>query len=164
FRSLWLVATMLIVFAVILAMADTWGKQLKPMRRLNWRDGILYGLAQALALIPGVSRSGGTITMGLALGYTRQAAARYAFLLAVPAVFASGFYKLGRSIASPDPGAPYGMGETIIATLVAFLVGYAVIAWLMRFISNNSFKIFVWYRILLGAALYILLGLGLISA
>src|SRR5699024_8088960 len=85
-RSLWLVATMLIVFAVILAMADTWGKQLKPMRRLNWRDGILYGLAQALALIPGVSRSGGTITMGLALGYTRQAAARYAFLLAVPAV------------------------------------------------------------------------------
>src|SRR5699024_139530 len=81
FLSLWLVATMLIVFAVILAIADTWGKQLKPMWRLNWRDGILYGLAQALALIPGVSRSVGTITMGLALGYTRQAAARYASLL-----------------------------------------------------------------------------------
>src|SRR5690625_5551971 len=68
FRSLWLVATMLIIFGVILAMADTWGKQMKPIRRLSWRDGILYGFAQALALIPGVSRSGGTITMGLALG------------------------------------------------------------------------------------------------
>ncbi|GAA4109469.1 undecaprenyl-diphosphate phosphatase [Enteractinococcus coprophilus] len=164
FRSLWIVATMLIVFGVLLAMADTWGKQIRPLTRLSWRDGILYGLAQALALIPGVSRSGGTITMGLALGYTREAAARYAFLLAVPAVFASGFYKLGKSIASPDPAAPYGMGETMVATLVAFLVGYAVIAWLMRFISNNSFKIFVWYRILLGAALYILLGIGVISA
>lgn len=164
FRSLWLVATMLIVFGVILAMADTWGRQIKPITRLSWRDGILYGLAQALALIPGVSRSGGTITMGLALGYTRKAAARYAFLLAVPAVFASGFYKLAQSIAEPDPNAAYGMGETFIATVVAFVIGYAVIAWLMRFITNNSFKIFVWYRILLGVALYILLGLGLINA
>lgn len=164
FRSLWLVATMLIVFGVILAMADTWGRQVKPISRLSWRDGILYGLAQALALIPGVSRSGGTITMGLALGYTRKAAARYAFLLAVPAVFASGFYKLAQSIAEPDPNAAYGMGETFIATIVAFVIGYAVIAWLMRFITNNSFKIFVWYRILLGVALYILLGLGLINA
>lgn len=164
FRSLWLVATMLIVFGVILAMADTWGKQVKPIRKLTWRDGILYGLAQAMALIPGVSRSGGTITMGLALGYTRQAAARYAFLLAVPAVFASGFYKLSQSISSPDPSATYGMLETLVATVVAFFVGYAIIAWLMRFISNNSFKVFVWYRILLGAALYVLLGLGIINA
>lgn len=164
FRSLWLVATMLIVFGVILAMADTWGRQIKPISRLSWRDGILYGFAQALALIPGVSRSGGTITMGLALGYTRKAAARYAFLLAVPAVFASGFYKLAQSLAEPDPNAAYGMGETFVATVVAFVIGYAVIAWLMRFISNNSFMIFVWYRILIGVALYILLGLGLINA
>src|SRR5690625_1059247 len=164
FRSLWLVATMLIVFGVLLALADRLGKQQKSLDKLTLRDGLLYGLAQALALIPGVSRSGGTITMGLALGYTRSAAARYAFLLAVPAVFASGFYKLGQSIADPDPSAAYGMGETIVATVVAFIVGYAVTAWLMRFISNNSFKIFVWYRILLGAGLYILLGLGLINA
>lgn len=164
FRSLWLVATMLIIFGVILAMADTWGKQMKPIRRLSWRDGILYGFAQALALIPGVSRSGGTITMGLTLGYTRPAAARYAFLLAVPAVFASGLYKLARSISAPDPTAAYGMSETIVATIVAFLVGYVIIAWLMRFISNNSFMIFVWYRIVLGMALYILLGLGVINA
>ncbi|GAA2038197.1 undecaprenyl-diphosphate phosphatase [Yaniella flava] len=164
FRSSWIVATMLIVFGVLLAMADTWGKQFKPIRQLTWRDGILYGLAQALALIPGVSRSGGTITMGLALGYTRQAAARYAFLLAVPAVFASGFYKLAQSLTEPDPAATYGMAETFLATGVAFIVGYAVIAWLMRFISNNSFNVFAWYRILLGVALYILLGLGLINA
>src|SRR5699024_2421239 len=141
-----------------------WGKQLKPMRRLNWRDGILYGLAQALALIPGVSRSGGTITMGLALGYTRQAAARYAFLLAVPAVFASGFYKLAKAVASPDPTAAVGIGEPIIATDVAFVIGYAVIALLMRFISRTSFKVFLWYRRLIGAGLYGLLALGVINA
>src|SRR5690625_1561431 len=164
FRSLWLVATMLIVFGVLLALADRLGKQQKSLDKLTLRDGLLYGLAQALALIPGVSRSGGTITMGLALGYTRPAAARYAFLLAVPAVFASGLYKLARSISAPDPTAAYGMSETIVATIVAFLVGYVIIAWLMRFISNNSFMIFVWYRIVLGMALYILLWLGGINA
>ena len=164
FRSLWLVATMLIFFGVLLAIADAWGRHMKPISRLSWRDGILYGLAQALALIPGVSRSGGTITMGLALGYTRKAAARYAFLLAVPAVFASGFYKLGQTIVDPQQSPAYGMGETLLATVVAFIIGYAVIAWLMRYISNNSFNIFVWYRILLGVALYILLGLGVINA
>ena len=164
FRSLWLVATMLIVFGVLLAVADAWGRHVKPLSRLTWRDGILFGLAQALALIPGVSRSGGTITMGLALGYTRKAAARYAFLLAVPAVFASGFYKLGQTIVNPEQSPAYGMGETLVATAVAFVVGYAIIAWLMRYISNNSFNIFVWYRILLGVALYILLGLGVINA
>lgn len=164
FRSLWLVATMLIVFGVLLAVADAWGRHVKPLSRLSWRDGILFGLAQALALIPGVSRSGGTITMGLALGYTRKAAARYAFLLAVPAVFASGFYKLGQTIVNPEQSPAYGMGETLVATAVAFVVGYAIIAWLMRYISNNSFNIFVWYRILLGVALYILLGLGVINA
>src|SRR5699024_12866158 len=107
---------------------------------------------------------GGTITMGLALGYTRQAAARYAFLLAVPAVFASGFYKLAQSIASPDPAATYGMLETLLATVVAFFVGYAIIAWLMRFISNKSLNVFVWYSILLGDALYVLLGFVIINA
>lgn len=164
FRSLWVTATMLIVFAVLLALADRLGRQAKPLERLTYRDGILYGFAQALALIPGVSRSGGTITMGLALGYTRQAAARYAFLLAVPAVFASGFYKLFKSLGDPAAAGPYGMGETLLATGIAFVVGYAVIAWLMRFISQNSFMPFVWYRIALGLGLYVMLGTGLISA
>lgn len=164
FRSLWITATMLIVFGLLLALADTLGRQVKPLTELRWRDGILYGFAQAMALIPGVSRSGGTITMGLALGYTRPAATRYAFLLAVPAVFASGFYKLFGAITDPEPNAPYGMGETVLATGVAFVVGYAVIAWLMRFITTHSFRGFVWYRILLGTAIYLLLGFGVINA
>lgn len=164
FRSLWIVATMLIVFGLLLAVADVFGSQVKPLEKLTVRDGILYGLAQSLALIPGVSRSGGTITMGLALGYTRPAAARYAFLLAVPAVFASGFYKLFQSLAEPGLQGPYGMGQTALATVIAFVVGYVVIAWLMRYISTHSFKPFVWYRIGLGLVLYILLGFGVISA
>jgi undecaprenyl-diphosphatase len=164
FRSLWIVATMLIVFGLLLAVADSLGRQVKPLEKLTVRDGILYGFAQMMALIPGVSRSGGTITMGLALGYTREAATRYAFLLAVPAVFASGFYKLVKALAEPGQQGAYGMGETAVATVVAFVVGYVVIGWLMRFISTNSFKPFVWYRIGLGTVLYILLGLGLISA
>ncbi|MCT2007242.1 Undecaprenyl-diphosphatase [Micrococcus lylae] len=164
FRSLWVTATMLIVFAILLALADRFGRQRKPLEQLTVRDGILYGFAQALALIPGVSRSGGTITMGLALGYAREAAARYAFLLAVPAVFASGFYKLFKSVGDPTTAGPYGMGETLLATLIAFAVGYAVIAWLMRFITQNSFMPFVWYRIALGLGLYVMLGTGLISA
>lgn len=164
FRSLWIVATMLIVFGVLLAFADRFGRQTKPLEQLTLRDGLLYGLAQAMALIPGVSRSGGTITMGLALGYTRPAATRYAFLLAVPAVFASGLYKLFSTLAETGVQGPYGMGETAAATVVAFAVGYAVIAWLMRFISTHSYKPFVIYRIGLGVLLYLLLGFGIISA
>lgn len=165
FRSMWITATMLIVFGVLLAAADTLGRQVKPLEKLTVRDGILFGLAQALALIPGVSRSGGTITMGLALGYTREAATRYAFLLAVPAVFASGFYKLFSSLTEPGGmQGPYGMGETLLATGIAFIVAYVVIGWLMKFISTNSYKPFVWYRIGLGLLLYILLGFGVISA
>ena len=164
FRSLWITATMLIVFGVLLALADRCGRQTKPLEKLTMRDGVLYGLAQALALIPGVSRSGGTIAAGLAMGYTRPAATRYAFLLAVPAVFASGLYKLYTSLTEPGTQGPYGMGETVVATGIAFVVAYVVIAWLMRFISTNSYLPFVWYRIILGGVLFALLGAGVISA
>ena len=164
FRSLWITATMLVVFGVLLALADRYGRQRKTLEDLTVRDGVVYGLAQALALIPGVSRSGGTITAGLAMGYTRPAAARYAFLLAVPAVFASGLYKLAKSVTDVTADGPYGGGETLLATVIAFVVGYAVIAWLMKYISSNSYMPFVWYRIALGLALYALLGLGLIAA
>lgn len=164
FRSLWITATMLVVFGVLLALADRYGRQRRELKDLTVRDGILYGFAQALALIPGVSRSGGTITAGMAMGYTRAAAARYAFLLAVPAVFASGLYKLAKSLGDPAGTGPYGMGETLLATVVAFAVGYAVIAWLMKYISSNSYLPFVWYRVALGLVLFVLLGLGLISA
>src|SRR5690606_24720656 len=104
-RNLYITAAMLMVFGVILGLADRYGRRQRGLEELTWKHGVLFGLAQALALIPGVSRSGGTITAGLLLGYTREAAARYSFLLAVPAVLASGLYQLYRSaqIASPVP-------------------------------------------------------------
>jgi len=164
FRSLWITATMLIVFGLLLAAADRLGRQTKPLERLTLRDGIVFGFAQALALIPGVSRSGGTITAGMAMGYTREASARYAFLLAVPAVFASGLYKLAKTVADPGQQGPYGAGETLLATVIAFVVGYIVIAWLMRFISSHSYLPFVWYRLGLGVLLFALLGTGVLTA
>lgn len=161
FRSLWIVATMLIVFGIILGLADWAGRKTRTLEQLNVPHGILFGVAQALALIPGVSRSGGTISMGLFLGYERAAAARYAFLLAIPAVFGSGFYQLFKSIGEPSV---YGLVETGAATLVAFVVGLLVIAFFMNYISKRSFLPFVIYRILLGGLLLVLLGTGVLSA
>ena len=123
--------------------------------------GVAIGFAQVLALIPGVSRSGATMTAGLALGYTRPAAARFGFLLAIPAVFGSGLYELVHSFGEPE-GA-YGYAATAVATVVAFAVGYAVIAFLMRYIEKRSFLPFVIYRIALGSVLLVLLGLGILN-
>jgi undecaprenyl-diphosphatase len=160
FRSLWLIAATLIVFGILLGVADWVGAKRRKMTDLTVPHGILFGLAQALALIPGVSRSGGTITMGLFLGYERAAAARYAFLLAIPAVFGSGFYQLAKSWGEPSV---YTLGETAIATLVAFFVALGVIAFLMSWISKHSFLPFVLYRLLLGGALIVLLSLGVLQ-
>ncbi|MDQ0708783.1 undecaprenyl-diphosphatase [Arthrobacter woluwensis] len=164
FRSLWIVATTLIVFGMILAVADVFGKQERQLKDLTVKHGVLYGFAQALALIPGVSRSGGTITAGLFMGYTREAAARYSFLLAIPAVFGSGFYQLFKVLKGSEAAGPYGLGETALATLIAFAVGYVIIGWFLKFISSRGYQAFVWYRIGLGAALYLLLGFGVIPA
>ncbi|GAA1348564.1 undecaprenyl-diphosphate phosphatase [Falsarthrobacter nasiphocae] len=163
FRSLWIVGTTLIVFGVILGVADAVGRQVRKLEDLTVPHGLIYGFAQALALIPGVSRSGGTITAGLLMGYTREAAARYSFLLAMPAVFASGLYELYGALKSTSPTV-YTMPQTALATVIAFGVGYAIIAWFLRYISHNSFRPFVWYRIGLGVVVYILLGTGVISA
>ncbi len=160
-RNLWLVATMLWVFALVLLWADRTAANVKPLSELTWRDGIAYGFAQALALIPGVSRSGGTITAGLLLGYRREAAARYAFLLAIPAVYASGFYEL---LQIGEEGTPADWGPTILATVVGFFVALAVIAWFIRYVSSRGFGIFVGYRILLAAGIYVLLLTGTLSA
>ncbi|NDK30386.1 undecaprenyl-diphosphate phosphatase [Nesterenkonia haasae] len=162
FRTLWLIATTLIVFAVFLAIADCFGTQTKNLSQLSVRDGILFGFAQSLALIPGVSRSGGTITAGLLMGYTREAAARYSFLLAVPAVFGSGFYKLLGSIDEPD--GPYTLMHTLVATGVGFIVAYVIIGWFLRYISTHSYTLFVVYRIVLGVFVYICLSFGIINA
>lgn len=163
FRSLWITATMLVVFGIFLALADTYGRQQRALKDLTYKHGIVYGLFQALALIPGVSRSGGTITGGLMLGYTREAATRYAFLLAIPAVVASGFYKLAKSLTDPSLNGPYGLAETLVATGIAFVVGYAIVAWLLRYISTHNYRLFVWYRIALGIAIFLLLGFGIIQ-
>jgi undecaprenyl-diphosphatase len=161
FRNLWLVAIVLIVFGLLLGAADRWGKRTRELTSLTYPHGIAYGFAQALALVPGVSRSGATTTLGLALGYTRPAAAEYAFLLAVPAVFGSGFYELLQSFESP--GGPYNLAETGIATVVAFGVGLAVIAFLMQYIRRRSFLPFVIYRLVLGVVLIVLLATNVLQ-
>ena len=167
-RSLWIVAIVLIVFGLLLWLADALGRRTKPIESIGYRDGILVGLAQMLALIPGVSRSGASISAGLALGYTRPAAARFAFLLAVPAVFGSGLYETYTALScevgvDAGCGVGYGMAETLVATVVAFVVGFAVIAFLMRYLEKRSFLPFVIYRIVLGGVLMALLATGTLA-
>lgn len=156
FRDLRLIATTLIFFGILLGVADHIGRKERTLDHLTAPHGIMYGIAQAFALVPGVSRSGGTVTMGRLLGYRRADATEYAFLLAVPAVFASGLYKL-TDIGGADSPA---WGPTIVGTLVAFVVGYVVIAWLMRYISTHSYLPFVIYRIALGVVLFVLVAVG----
>ena len=161
-RNLWVVGSMLIVFGIILGIADNVGTRSRKVGDLSIRDGILIGFAQSIALIPGVSRSGATITAGLFLGLERAAAARFSFLLAIPAVVLSGFFQLYKILSGEEAlGEP--MINIAVATLVAFVVGYAVIAWFLRYLSNNSFAIFVGYRIILGTGVLFLVAAGLIG-
>ncbi|WP_055564721.1 undecaprenyl-diphosphate phosphatase [Streptomyces atriruber] len=171
FRDLRLIATTLIVMGIVLGVADrlaardeTGGKhravrRRKDLKELGVKDGLIFGVCQAMALIPGVSRSGATISGGLLMGYTREAAARYSFLLAIPAVLASGVFELKDA----GEGGHVSWGPTIFATIIAFVVGYAVIAWFMKFITTKSFMPFVYYRVLLGIVLFILVGVGELS-
>jgi undecaprenyl-diphosphatase len=163
FRSLWIIAFVMILFGIILGIADRFGKRERNLDSLTPSHGFAYGFAQALALVPGVSRSGATIAMGRTLGYSRESALRYSFLLAIPAVFGSGFYELSTAIGESNPSAPYSLLETFGATVVAFFVGYAVIAWLMKFISTKSFMPFIIYRIVLGSLILVLLAAGVIN-
>lgn len=163
-RNLWFTVFMLAFFAALLWLADVWGRRRKDLTALDGRDGILFGFAQALALIPGVSRSGGTITAGLAMGYKREAAARYSFLLAIPAVLASGFYQLAKALGGhEDTTLHISGGATAIATVTAFVVGFAVIVWFLRFISTRSFAPFVLYRFVIAAIIAILLITGVLT-
>jgi undecaprenyl-diphosphatase len=159
-RNLWIVATTMIVFGVLLGLAERYGTQRRPLTDLTVRDGVLLGFAQALALIPGVSRSGGTITAGLALGLDRPAAVRYSFLLAIPAVVAAGLFQLGDVTTSGLTSGP----QMVVGTVIAFVVGYVIIAWLLKYVQNNTVYVFVAYRIALGAALFAALAIGAVSA
>jgi len=159
-RNLWLIASMLVVFGLLLGLAERVGRQRVGLQRLTVADGVVLGLAQAMALIPGVSRSGGTITAGLFLGLTRQAAVRYSFLLAIPAVVAAGIFQIPDVLAGDGP-TPVQM---IIATVIACALGYASIAWLLRYVARHSVYVFVGYRIALGLLVFLALGAGWISA
>lgn len=158
-RSLYVIGSMLIAFSLVMLAAEHYGKREREITSMNGRDGLFIGLAQALALIPGVSRSGATISAGLLRNFDRAAAARYSFLLSVPAVVLSGLYQL-KDIGG-DGGA--STGATIVATLVAFASGYAAIAWLLRYLAHHSLNIFVAYRIPLGILVIALAASGAIS-
>jgi undecaprenyl-diphosphatase len=162
FRALWLIAVVLIVGGMFIGVADRYGSHLRDLSAMKGSDTWIAGLAQAFALIPGVSRSGATIGAMRILGFDRVAALKFTFLLAIPAVMASGIFELINSFANPELSRFSGL-ETLVATVISFLVGYAVVAWLLKFVSKYSFMPFVIYRLILGSALLILLSLGLIN-
>lgn len=163
-RNLWITATVLVLFSLVFVAAERWGTKKRDFEELTLRDSVAMGFAQCLALIPGVSRSGGTISAGLFLGLRREVAARYSFLLAIPAVLASGLFSL------PDAFAPIGAGQAatgaqlLVGAAIAFVLGYASIAWLLRFVASHSISWFAGYRVILGLAVMGLLAGGVISA
>ncbi len=166
FRNLWIIGTTLVVLGVVLGIADRVGRQDKRIKQMTLRDAILMGGAQAMALVPGVSRSGATLSMGRFLGYEREAATRFAFLLAIPAVVGAGIFELNEisKVGQAHPGeADYGWGPTLVATVVSFVVGYAAIAWLLRYVSTKSYTPFVLYRVVLGGAVLLMLAAGVLT-
>jgi undecaprenyl-diphosphatase len=158
-RSLYLIGSALILFSFVMILAERVGTRQRGLDEMNGRDGLFIGVAQSLALVPGVSRSGATISAGLFRGFDRVAAARYSFLLSVPAVVLSGLFELRKVGENGSPSA----AATVIATLVAFVTGYLAIAWLLRYLSTHSLEIFVIYRIALGALVLVLTATGAIS-
>ena len=161
-RNLWLIGTTLVVFGLVLGYADRHGSHERTIDQLSTRDGVLIGLAQSLALIPGVSRSGATMSAGLLLGLQRPAAAKFGFLLAIPAVVASGIFELA-GIISGEEGGDEPLFYVLVATAVAFVVGYAAIAWFLRYLAHHSVRLFVIYRVALGSLVLVLVAAGAIS-
>jgi undecaprenyl-diphosphatase len=159
-RDLRLIGSTLIVLGIVLLLADRLGAKRKTVDDLDAKDGIAFGVAQSMALVPGVSRSGATITAGLFLGYTRADAARFSFLLSIPAVVLSGLFELRKL---GDDSMP-GTGVTVLATVVSFVVGYASIAWLLRWLGGHSMMVFVVYRVALGILVLSLVAAGTIDA
>jgi undecaprenyl-diphosphatase len=161
-RDLYLIGVALIVLGLVLLLAEKVGTRERSIEQIRTKDGFAIGFAQALALIPGVSRSGATITAGLFMGLDRPAAARFSFLLSVPAVVLSGLLELG-TILSEDDGEGTSLVALVVATLTAFVSGYAAIAWLLRYLATHSTVIFVVYRVALGALVLALTAAGAIE-
>ena len=165
-RNLWITVTVLALFGVLLWVVDARSKQVKTMKEMTWKDALIFGIGQMLALIPGVSRSGGTITFGRAMGYTREAAVRVSFLMAIPAVFGAGILEAVsavKDVAAGDAGMFPGWGPTIAAAIVAFVVGYVVIIGFLKFVSTFSYKAFAIYRIGLAIVVALPLITGVLS-
>ena len=160
-RNLWVIAYTLIGFGVLLGLADFFGKKTKSITELNFSHGVAFGMGQALALVPGVSRSGGTITVGLMLGYTRQAAARYSFLLAIPAVLGSGLFQFFASVGDLSQDL---LVATVVATIVSGVVGFSVIHYLLKYLQKGSFLPFVIWRVGVGVWLLVMLTSGALTA
>jgi undecaprenyl-diphosphatase len=163
-RNLWIIAGALIVFSAVIAAAEYFGRQTRKIEQFTWKDSIVIGVSQCLALIPGVSRSGATISAGLFMGQEREAAARFGFLLAIPAVLASGLYSL------PDAFHPDGRGmsatgpQLAVSIVIAFVIGLAAVSWFLKFLVRHGMYWFVGYRVILGTTLLVLLGTGTVAA
>ncbi|MEI2811488.1 MAG: undecaprenyl-diphosphate phosphatase [Nocardioides sp.] len=158
-RSLWWVGAALVLWSAVMWYAEKIGTQARSESQITVKDGILIGLAQCIALVPGVSRSGATISTGLMLGLDRVAATRMSFFLSIPALTAAGLFELKDVV-----GSQIGMGPTIVGTAVSFVVAYAAVAWLLKFVAHHSITWFIPYRVVLGAAILALLGAGVLSA
>jgi undecaprenyl-diphosphatase len=163
-RNLWVIATALLVFSAVIALAERLGRQSRHVDQLTWRDAVLVGVAQTLALVPGVSRSGATISAGLFLGLERELAARFGFLLAIPAVFASGLFSLPDAFHPVSEGMSATGPQLLVATVIAFVVGLAAVAWLLQFLVRHNMYWFVGYRVAAGAGVLILLATGEVCA
>lgn len=162
-RNLWITASMLVLFSFVFIIAERMGRRERSFDQLTMRDALWMGLAQCLALIPGVSRSGGTVSAGLFLGLDREVATRFSFLLAIPAVLASGLFSLPDAF-SPEAGQAASGLQLFVGTAIAFAVGYASIAWLLRFVAHHSFAWFAAWRIPVGLLVMALLAAGVLQA
>ena len=163
FRNLWITATVLILFSLVFILAERRGKKTRGFEDLTMKDAVVMGLWQCLALIPGVSRSGGTISGGLFRNLDREVATRFSFLLAIPAVLASGLFSLPDAF-DPQAGQAASGLQLLVGSGIGFVVGYISIAWLLKFVSNHSFAWFAAYRIPLGLLVMALLGTGVMGA
>lgn len=158
-RSLWVVAVALIAWSAVMVYAERRARQARHEKDLTLKDALLVGVVQCIALVPGVSRSGATISAGLLLGLDRVAATRLSFFLSIPALLAAGIFELKDAL-----GGDIGLGQTLVGTLVSFVVAYGSVAWLLKFVAGHSIARFVPYRLAVGVVLLVLLGTGVMSA
>ena len=163
-RNLWVIATAMLVFSAVIAAAEYYGRQNRHEAELTWRDGLIVGLAQCLALVPGVSRSGATISAGLFLGVDRALAARFGFLLAIPAVLASGLFSLPDAFNPANDGMSATGVQLLASVVITFVVGLAAVAWLLRFLTHHAMYWFVGYRVVLALVVMALLATGTMAA